>query len=149
MREPVVVDSTCLIGLDQIGRLDLLPKLFEPVLAPPEVGREFGSTPDWLRIEPPSSDALVAALKATVDDGEAEAIALATEKGLQIVLDDRRARDLAKRMGLKILGTVAVLIRAKRAGLIPWINPVLTELSEKGFHLSEELKREALRIAGE
>lgn len=149
MREPVVVDSTCLIGLDQIGRLGLLPKLFEPVLAPPEVEREFGSSRDWLRVEPPSSDALVAALKATVDDGEAEAIALATEKGLTIVLDDRRARDLAKRMGLKILGTVAVLIRAKRAGLIPWINPVLTELSEKGFRLSEELKREALRIAGE
>jgi len=84
-----------------------------------------------------------------IDDGEAEAIALATERQHRIVLDDRRARDLARRMGLKIIGTVGILIRAKRVGLLTWINPVLNELIEKGFRLSEGLKREALRLAGE
>jgi len=44
---------------------------------------------------------------------------------------------------------VGILVRAKRSGLLPWINPLLNELSEKGFHLSEDLKREALRMAGE
>lgn len=149
MREPVVVDSTCLIGLENINHLDLLPRLFEPVHAPPEVGREFGSSPDWLRIELPSNSALVKALKVSIDDGEAEAMALAVERQWRIVLDDLKARDLAQRMGLRVIGTVGLLVRAKRAGLIPWINPLLNELSAKGFHLSEELKREALRLAGE
>jgi predicted nucleic acid-binding protein len=149
LREPAVVDSTCLIGLENIGHLDLLPHLFEPVHAPPEVEREFGSSPEWLKIEIPSNTALVQALKVTVDDGEAEAIALAVEHQWRIVIDDLKARDLAQRMGLRIIGTVGLLVRAKRAGLLPWINPLLNELSEKGFHLSEDLKREALRLAGE
>lgn len=119
MKEPAVVDSTCLIGLDQIGRLDLLPKLFEPVHAPPEVERESGLAPEWLKIENPSNPDLVSALKVMVDDGEAEAIALAAERKWRIVLDDRQARDLAQRMGLKVIGTVGILIRAKRAGSCP------------------------------
>lgn len=84
-----------------------------------------------------------------VDDGEAEAIALAAERQYRIILDDRRARDLAHRMGLKVIGTVGILIRAKRVGLLTWISPVLNELVEKGFRLSEDLKREALHMAGE
>jgi predicted nucleic acid-binding protein len=119
------------------------------VYAPPEVERESGLSPAWLKIEKPSNPALVAALKVTVDDGEAEAIALAAERRWRIVLDDRRARDVAQRMELKVIGTVGLLIRAKRAGLLPWIKPLLNELTEKGFHLSETLKREALRLVGE
>lgn len=149
MKEPVVVDSTCLIGLEQIGRLDLLPNLFEPICAPPEVQRESGFSSEWLRIETPANPDFISALKVMVDDGEAEAIALAVERNWKIVLDDRRARDLAQRLGLKIIGTVGILVRAKRSGLLPWINPLLNELTNKGFHLSEDLKREALRMAGE
>jgi len=149
LKEPVVVDSTCLIGLEQIGRLDLLPNLFEPICAPPEVQRESGFFSEWLRIETPANPDFISALKVMVDDGEAEAIALAVERNWKIVLDDRRARDLAQRLGLKIIGTVGILVRAKRSGLLPWINPLLNELTEKGFHLSEDLKREALRMAGE
>lgn len=51
--------------------------------------------------------------------------------------------------GLKVIGTVGILIRAKRAGLLPWVSPLLNELVEKGFRLSEDLKREALLLAGE
>lgn len=149
MSESTVVDSTCLIGLENIGHLDLLPRLFESVHAPPEVEREFGSSPEWLKIDRPSSLDLVRALKVTVDDGEAEAIALAVERQWRIVVDDLKARDLAQRMGLRIIGTVGLLVRAKRASLIPWINPLLNALSENGFRLSEDLKREALRLAGE
>jgi len=148
LKEPVVVDSTCLIGLDQIGHLKLLPDLFDPVVAPPEVERESGISPQWLRIETPNP-VLVTALQANVDDGEAEAIALAAERQWRIVLDDRKARDLAQRMGLNVIGTVGVLVRAKRAGLIAWAKPLLDDLSRQGFHLSETLKREALLLVGE
>lgn len=48
MKEPVVVDSTCLIGLERIRQIDILPTLFEPVVIPPEVNREFGVSLPWL-----------------------------------------------------------------------------------------------------
>jgi hypothetical protein len=40
-----VVDSACLIGLERIGRLDLLPALLDPIFAPPAVNLVFVSQP--------------------------------------------------------------------------------------------------------
>ncbi len=71
MKEPVVVDSTCLIDLERINSLDILTTLFDPLFAPPEVEREFGASYPWLKIEAPADHALVDALKMLVDDGEA------------------------------------------------------------------------------
>jgi hypothetical protein len=89
LREPVICDSACLIALERIGYLDLLPALFEPVQAPPAVQHEFGAAPEWLRVHAPSDPTLVAALGMLVDSGEAEALALASELGCTIILDDR------------------------------------------------------------
>jgi len=130
VKEPVVVDSTCLIGLDRIRRLDILTALFDPITVPPEV-------------------ALVSALKLLLDDGEAEAVALANVRGDRIILDDRQARSVAAKLGLRVIGTVGVLLRAKRSGIISAIKPMLDDLELNGFHLSSELKKEALRLAGE
>ena len=149
MKKPVVVDSTCLIGLERIDQLRLLPDLFDPVYAPPEVAKEFGEPPPWLRIKAPADRALVDALGMLVDAGEAEAIALARELGMRIVLDDLRARSVGRRMDLQVLGTLGILIRAKQAGLIGPIRPLIGALEEQGFHMGEALKEEALRLAGE
>ncbi len=81
MKEPAVSNSICLIALERIGQLNLLPALFEPISVPPKVREEFVVRLDWLRVEAPSNTALVAVLKALVDEGEAEAIALARDKG--------------------------------------------------------------------
>ena len=149
MKESVVVDSTCLIGLERMGQLELLPALFEPILIPPEVQREFGMSLAWLTVETPADQAFVSALKMLVDDGEAEAIALAHERGLQIILDDRRARSVGKRLGVAIIGTVGVLVRAKRSGLIPSLKTLIHELEACEFYISEALKAEALRLVNE
>lgn len=149
MKRPVVTDSACLIGLEGVRLLDLLPALFEPVCAPPEVVRELGRPLPWLEVTAPADAALVSALGMLVDAGEAQAIALACERRLEIVLDDRRARGVASRLGLEVVGTVGVLLRAKRAGLLQAVSPVLDELARLGFHLSEELRNEARRLAGE
>lgn len=149
MKESVVTDSTCLIGLERIGQLDILPTLFEPILIPPEVQREFGMSLPWLTVETPADHALVAALKMLVDDGEAEAIALAHERGLRIILDDRRARSVGKRLGVALIGTVGVLVRAKRSGIIPSLKSLLDELETHKFYISEALKTEALRLVNE
>jgi len=63
VKEPVVADSTCLIGLERIGMLDVLPELFEPIFIPDEVANEFGVSLSWVKVEIPSNYALVNALK--------------------------------------------------------------------------------------
>lgn len=149
MKEPVVCDSSCLIALERIGYLHLLPALFDPVQAPPAVHQELGASPEWLRVDVPSDRNLVRALEIMVDFGEAEAIALACERGWPIILDDRQARAVGQRLGLKILGTVALLVRAKKQGIIEAVGPLLDMLAEKDFRVGDGLRREALRLAGE
>lgn len=149
MREPAIADSTCLIGLERIGQLTLLPALFEPLVVPLTVQEEFGVVVDWLMVQAPTNAALVNALRSAVDDGEAEALALAVEKGWRLVLDDRKARAWAKRLGVRVIGTAGILVRAKRQGLISVVKPLLDALKATGFRMSEALEKETLRLAGE
>lgn len=149
MKEPIVADSTCLIGLERIGRLNVLPELFEPVFIPNEVANEFGVSFSWLKIETPSNFALVNALKLSVDDGEAEAIALALEKNCKVILDDKQARFVAKKLGLEIVGTIGMFVAAKQNNLIDSLKTVLDDLENNGFRMSENLKAAALKIVGE
>ncbi|MGH9942106.1 MAG: DUF3368 domain-containing protein [Pyrinomonadaceae bacterium] len=149
MKEAAIVDSTCLIGLERINLLDVLPALFDPVLIPPAVAREFGTSISWLRIKAPTNHALLSALKLLLDEGEAEAIALASEYGYKLVLDDRQARAVAQNLGLPLIGTVGVLVKAKREGIIPALKSVLDEMEANGFYLRSALKEEALRLVGE
>lgn len=149
MNEQTVTDSTCLIGLERIGRLDLLPALFSVVLEPPEVDREFGRRFAWLKIQRPQEPAHLEKLKALVDDGEAEAIALAWETGLPLILDDLQARTAARRLGIRIIGTVGLLVRAKQSGFIELLKPVLDQLKAESFFIGIPLEQEALRLVGE
>ncbi len=149
MKEPVVTNSTCLISLERIHQLGLLPALFEPVIVPPKVQEEFGISVAWLTVEHPQNTALVMALNQLVDAGEAEAIALALEQKTPLVLDDRKARHVARRLGIPIIGTIGILVRAKRQGVLSSIRPQLEALKNAGFHLTPELEQEALRLANE
>ncbi|MEW6358459.1 MAG: DUF3368 domain-containing protein [Planctomycetota bacterium] len=149
MKEPVVADSTCLIGLERIGRPDILPSLFDPITIPPRVHLEFGTDLPWLHVAAPADQPLVTTLKMLLGDGEAEAIALACEHGSRIILDDRQARSVAQHLGLSVIGTVGILIRAKRSGIVPSLKRILGELEAKGFYVSDALIEEALRLVGE
>jgi len=123
--QAIVSDSTILIGLERIEHLYVLPTVFEPILIPPAVEQEFGIDLPWLQVEVPTNQGLISALKLSVDEGEAEAIALAYQLNWQIILDDRQARTVAKNMGISIIGTIGVLVKAKQAGTIPLIKPLL------------------------
>jgi predicted nucleic acid-binding protein len=146
---PAVLDSTCLIGLERIGQMNVIPALLEPVCAPPVVETEFGSRPEWLQVEDPSDSSMVAALRLVVDEGEAGAIALAYEKGVRLIVDDRKAREAALRLGIPITGTVGLLLKAKEMGIILAIRPLLDALDEHQFHIGTALRAEALRLSGE
>ena len=149
MKEPVIVDSACLIGLECINRLDLLPALFDPIIAPPEVQREFGNPLTWLQSVAPTNQSLIAMLKTLVDAGEAEAIALAHECGQLVVLDDQQARNVGNNLGLRVSGTLGLLVKAKAAGVIPAVKPLIEALEANGFYLSQAVKERILRLAGE
>ncbi len=149
MKESVVSDSTCLIGLERTGCLEMLPALFDSVMIPPEVEREFGGKFDWLKVENLSNNLLAAALQMIVDNGEAEAIALASEKNCLLITDDKQARAAAKNLGIKIIGTVGILIRAKQNGIISEIKSIMDALDANDFRISRALREEALKIAGE
>jgi predicted nucleic acid-binding protein len=145
----VVSDSTCLIGLERIQRLELLPLLFDVMYVPPAVAAEFGATPAWLKVRAPQDAAHVAALKLLVDDGEAEAIALAKELGCEVILDDLQARKLAARQNVNCIGLLGVLLRAKNAGRLTAIRPLVEALKHERFFFNEALITEALRLAHE
>ncbi len=147
---PAVTNSTCLIGLERIERLDILPQVLSTITIPTAISAEVGLSADWLTVRPVQNLALVATLKTQVDEGEAEAIALAMELGdVFVILDDRKARQLAIQVNLKVIGTVGMLLRAKYFGIIPQIKPLLTALNQANFRISEPLIQNALRIAGE
>ncbi|NJL00828.1 MAG: DUF3368 domain-containing protein [Spirulinaceae cyanobacterium SM2_1_0] len=145
----VVTDSGCLISLERIERLEILPAVFSQVLLPPAVQAEFGVALSWLEVVVPTDRGMVAALKLLVDDGEAEAIALAYERQHRLIIDDRRARKVARNLGLALTGTLGVLVVAKQRGIIPELRPVIEALEGASFYLSDALKAEALRLVGE
>ena len=156
-----VVDSTPIIALALIGKLDLLHRLYNQVLIPPAVQREVlaggpgtvGRTElrqaPWIQVIP-LQDPRRAEMLSDLDRGEAEVIALAQEldAGL-VIIDERLARRHTRRLGLTLTGTLGVLLRAKRVGLIPSLTPLVEQLLQGGIYLGDSVVAEALRLAGE
>lgn len=150
MKKALITDSTCLIGLERIEQLDLLPKLFSSILIPPAVEAEVNLKRTWLKVEVPRNQLLVTALKNQLDSGESEAIALALEyPEILIVLDDLSARKVGLQFNLKVIGTVGLLLKAKRQRIVSQIKPLLQALNEANFRISEALVQKAIELSGE
>jgi len=82
--------------------------------------------------------------------GETAVISRAlSEPDAMAVLDDRAARDCARIFGVKVTGTVGVLLQAKRAGLIPAVGPEIDALLRSGATLHDSVIRDALQLAEE
>jgi len=74
---------------------------------------------DWIKQVPVQNQILVESLKVMLDEGEAEATALAAELGADLLLiDERRGRKMRQRLSVKVLGLVGLLIEAKRKGFL-------------------------------
>lgn len=152
MRRLLVTDTSCLIALERVELLDLLPRLHDDVVAPSAVVAEFGRRPSWLREEPVSDPLAVASLLARrLDPGEAEAIVLArTIPDALLLIDEARGRKIAVSLGLVIIGTAGLLAVAKQAGLVPAVKPILDTLrNDHDFRLADHHYEQVLRDAGE
>jgi len=82
--------------------------------------------------------------------GETEVLALALESGDAIVIiDDALARQVAETLGIRLIGTLGVLLDAKRAGLVPAVAPLLDQLQALRFRLASHTRAAVLELAGE
>ena len=157
----VVTNTSPLLYLHQLGLISLLPDLYERVVVPTAV---VGELEEGARLgySVPSPEALpwvdvqaapMAELLALVTDlgpGERAAIAIARARRSDLLLlDDGLARRHARLLGLRISGTLGVLLRAKQEGLIPSVGPRVAELERLGFRLAAETREAVLRLAGE
>jgi len=126
----IVSDTTPISCLLRIGRPDLLATLFPDLRIPTEVAAEFDRGAevigDWramlphIQIETVQAMPLLDLLKEEVDAGEAAALALGVSLHADLVLmDEVHGRAIAHRLGLTVTGTLGLVVRAKRSGLIP------------------------------
>jgi len=155
----VVADAGPLIALGRLCLLDLLPRLFADVQVTATVLNECLAQP-----ERPDAQRIAAALAAghicccpdaegldagLLDPGESSAIVRAREIGAGLLMDDRAAVAHARAIGLKVLGTLGILVLAKRRGLLKEIRPLVFQMREGGHYLSEAAIGAALDAAGE
>jgi len=151
----VVSDTSPVTALLTVGRVDLLLRLFSEVVIPEAVQSELlkshATLPEWLRVQRLRNREQAELYARSVDLGEAEAIALATElKADHLLIDERKGRRLAAQLGLSVVGLLGVVLMAKRRALIPSARSMLLRLDqEAGVYLGNELKETALRTVGE
>ena len=149
----VVSDTTPLRYLAAIDGLDWLPAIFGKVVCPPEVLAEClhehapaslrewaASTPSWLLITPVSEAARGLPVEVHLDAGETAALCLARELHADLLLlDERRGRAVAARLGFAVTGTLGVLVEAGLRGLTDF-EATLTRLTTlTNFRVSESV----------
>ncbi|SHI76442.1 hypothetical protein SAMN05443429_10489 [Cruoricaptor ignavus] len=156
----VVSNTTPVLSLLKIGRLEILRELYGEILVPQAVFEEIEagknklfyqdlSLISWVKIEEVQNKNSLAYFL-DLDKGEAEAIALAVETNADLlIIDEKLGRFHAKHAGLKITGTIGVLLKAKSHGIIQQIQPLLIELRNSSTWISDKFFSEIIDLAGE
>ena len=151
MQKIILSDASCLIVLEKIGELELLHIVFGEIVATGEVAAEYGlPLPVWISVRNPRDENYRQILEASVDKGEASAIALAVELGdCLLIIDDLKGRNLAEQLGINITGTFGLIIEAKLSGHIESVKPLLAKIKQTNFRLSKDVERKILLKANE
>jgi predicted nucleic acid-binding protein len=148
----VVADTSPINYLVLIEQIGILPRLYARVLVPPAVFDELthpaaprpvrdwtARHPEWLEVVSPKNTVALPQL----DRGESQAIALAGELGIDVLLliDELAGRREAKLRGLKVAGTLSVLDDADRAGLVSFDDAIM-RLRTTSFRVSRAILAE-------
>jgi len=151
MSKIVISDTSCFIVLSRIGQLELLQKLFSNIITTPEIAEEFGEAlPKWVDIIAVKDKYKQQLFEIQVDKGEASAMALAMElDNSLLIIDDYKARKLAKALNLDFIGTIGIVNLAKQRGIINAIKPILEKIKKTNFRISSELELHMLVVAKE
>ncbi len=150
----VLSNSTPLIYLAKMGELNLLRDLFAEIIVADKVfeevvvqgagkpGSEEVQKADWIKRKSVVNNAEVQKLKdeELLDAGEAETLTLARElKADFTLLDDRKARKVAAKLGVRRIGTIAIILMAHRQGFIHDLPAVLNKTQQQAFRINQQV----------
>lgn len=161
----VISDTSAITNLAAIQRLQLLPQLYNQVIIPKAVYRELTDidppvpgtievqSASWLEVRQVTEFDIVERLRneTRLDLGESEAITLALELDADLLLiDERRGRAEADRLGLRITGLLGILVEAKYQNLIVAVKPLMDALiATSEFRVSPVLYNQILEMVDE
>lgn len=148
----IVSDTTSLIVLEKLEALDMLCRLFKRVIIPrvvldeiaagsPDICKTFETMSCFEVLDVPKTSRLKSLLL-VLDDGEANAIELAMIKQLPLIIDERKGRQVAQQLGIKVTGFAGLLIQACRSKIIEREEAIslLDQAVENGLRLSDSLQ---------
>ena len=156
--QSIVSDTTTLIILGKLKRYDLLENLFSKIYIPKEVIKEISIKSDGIYEEIEKNSlfetkeindiSLLNLLEGILDKGESQAIVLAKELNLILLIDEKKGRNIAKDMGLNIIGLLGVLILNIKKNLITNKEALILLEDIKGlkFRVSKKLEEDFLKI---
>lgn len=161
MTERWAVNASPLILLGKVNHLWLLRDLSDELIIPDAVIKEVGIKPDGNPVidevlgYPSSRSTAPVKIPRHIEAwdlglGESEVLAAAEAEGAhRAVLDDLESRRCAQALGIYVIGTLGVVLRAKRSGLIPAARPIVTRLRQVGLYVEGDLVDRALAHIGE
>lgn len=154
----IISDTSVISNLIYIDQLEILQKLFSEIIIPEAVNREvlaldafsvdlsIYKAANWIKVQNPINKELEKKLYEVLDEGESAAIALAYELSADyLAIDEKAGRRTAESLGIKIIGLIGILLRAKERRLIDKIKPFLDQLiKEAGFYIGERFYHQIL-----
>ena len=147
----IISDSTALIVLFDLERIELLENLFEKVYITPVILKEISVKypivlPPFIKVEKLQDCTLFNALNMLLDLGESEAIALAKEKNLSIIIDEKKGRKIAKELDLKVIGLLGVVYLNVKKGFLTKneASEFVENAIEHGYRISRKMVDEVL-----
>ena len=155
----IIADTSALVALAICDVLGLLETLFDKVMVPKKVYDECivanKSQAEKLKFFlhdkiKTTNKAETLSLPANLGAGEISAMLLYKKTNADyLLIDDNRARKIARYNDINIIGSLGVLLLAKKEKLIKEIVPFLNKLEQSGLYISEQLVREVKKTAKE
>ena len=150
----IISDSTTIITLLNINKLDVLKNIFSLVYIPKQVYDEITTEEkitldkEFFVVKEINNKNLYTLLTKTLDKGESEAIVLAKEMNLSLIIDEKKGCKIASNLGINIFGFVGLLVLNYKKEM-PTKEDTLNifyKAKEQGFRVSENLANEFLEL---
>ena len=145
----IISDSTTLIVLFDLNRLDLLSNIFAQIIIPDAVYKEISVKssiilPSFMKVEKVHDSEILEILKNVLDIGESEAIALALERKSPLIIDEKKGRKIALREGIQIIGLLGIMYLNIKKGYMSKneAKRFLSDAIAHGYRISTKLMEE-------
>ena len=152
----IISDSTTIITLLNIDRLDVLTNIFSLVYLPQKVydeiviDEQISLDETFFVVKEIADKKLYELLFKSLDAGECEAIVLAKEMELSLIIDEKKGRKIATNLGINIFGFIGLLILNYKNKLLTREDTldVFYKAKEQGFRVGMKLENEFLELIG-